>query len=106
MIRTMTRRSGWCLAAACLGACVINEPEPPALSSVDQYGMNMQGMNMQGMNMQSMNMQGMNMQGIMLDGATIGPHNLHDVHVEAGEVVAERGGQTLRGTALVGARFV
>jgi len=97
------------LIAACLGACTIDEPET---STVDQYGMNMQGMNMQGMNMQGMNMQGMNMQGMnmqgfLLDDAVIGNNqSLDDVRVERGEVIAERGGQTLRGTQLVGARFI
>jgi ADYC domain-containing protein len=75
-------------------------------SEVDQAGMNMQGMNMQGMNMQGMNMQGMNMQGFELGGATIGNNqHLSNVHVDKGEVVADRGGQTLRGTDLVGAHF-
>jgi hypothetical protein len=92
------------LVAACLGACVVQEPE---LSSVQQHGMNMQGMNMQGMNMQGMNMQGMNMQGFKLDGATIqGNAQLQNVRVVKGEVIGELGNQTLRGTSLVGARFV
>ena len=91
------------LIAACFGACTIDEPET---STVDQYGMNMQGMNMQGMNMQGMNMQGMNMQGMnmqgfLLDGATLSATTSRssNVRVERGEVVADRGGQTLRGTA-------
>ncbi|HEY5922368.1 MAG TPA: ADYC domain-containing protein [Kofleriaceae bacterium] len=98
------KEGAWLLVALGLGACLLEEPEP-ATSTVEQHGMNMQGMNMQGMNMQGMNMQGMNMQGFMFDGATITNHNLDDVRVVKGEVIAERGGHTLRGTALVGARF-
>jgi hypothetical protein len=100
-------RGAWLAAAACLGACQIDEPDTATL---DQYGMNMQGMNMQGMNMQGMNMQGMNMQGMNMQGmnmqgATLGSHSLDNVRIVKGEVFADRGGQTLRGTALSGARF-
>jgi hypothetical protein len=65
----------------------------------------MQGMNMQGMNMQGMNMQGMNMQGMNMQGATLGSHQLQNLRIVKGEVIAERGGHTLRDTSLTGARF-
>jgi hypothetical protein len=105
MMVTMSKRALMLLAIA---GCTIDEP---TMSTIDQYGMNMQGMNMQGMNMQGMNMQGMNMQGMnmqgfQLGGATLGGRDLVNVRVEAGEVVAERDGVTLRGAALVGAHFV
>src|ERR1044071_315990 len=110
MITVMRTRAAWAVVG-CLGACTIDEPAP-TLSSVDQYGMNMQGMNMQGMNMQGMNMQGMNMQGMNMQGmnmqgATFGTGNasLNNVHIEKGELVASHGSQTLRGTQLVGAKF-
>jgi hypothetical protein len=91
-----------------MAACTIEEP---ATSTVDQYGMNMQGMNMQGMNMQGMNMQGMNMQGMNmqgfeLGGVTLAGSQLTNVRVEKGELVANRGATTLRGTALVGAHLI
>ena len=57
-----------------------------------------------GINMQGINMQGMAMHGFLVDGVTLdGP--LQNVRVERGEVVAERGATTLRGTALVGAHL-
>jgi hypothetical protein len=83
-------------------ACGIDEP---STASVEQAGMNMQGMNMQGMNMQGMNMQGMNMQGFELGNATLHGSNLQNVRVENGELVADRGAVTLRGTSLVGANL-
>ncbi|MGE0867422.1 MAG: ADYC domain-containing protein [Kofleriaceae bacterium] len=91
-----------------LAACQVDDLE---MSSVEQagmnmQGMNMQGMNMQGMNMQGMNMQGMNMQGMNMQGATMGGVNLANVRIVKGEVIAERNGQTLRGTALIGAHFM
>jgi hypothetical protein len=91
------------LVLSLAGACTI--VDAPTTASTEQAGMNMQGMNMQGMNMQGMNMQGMNMQGFRLDGVTLAGSSLSNVRVERGEVVAERGGVTLRGTALVGAHF-
>jgi hypothetical protein len=100
----MTRLQFCAALCAVLCACGI---EPPAAETdtVAQAGMNMQGMNMQGMNMQGMNMQGMTMQGMRLDGATMSGDALTNVRVEKGEVVAERGGTTLRGTQLVGAHL-
>jgi hypothetical protein len=61
---------------------------------------------MQGMNMQGMNMQGMNMQGFELGGVTLAGSQLSNVRVEKGELVANRGATTLRGTALVGAHLI
>jgi hypothetical protein len=104
MIMTMPNRL-WLLAAGIsLGACTV-DVEDVDTSTVSQNGMNMQGMNMQGMNMQGMNMQGMNMQGFELDSATISGASLSNLRVERGELVAERDGVTVRGTALVGARL-
>jgi len=97
------RNAGVCaLLVLCCGACELDEV---ATATVEQHGMNMQGMNMQGMNMQGMNMQGMNMQGMNMQGATLAGISLANVHVERGELVAERDGVTLRGSALAGARF-
>jgi hypothetical protein len=45
------------------------------------------------------------MHGFLVDGATQNGAALHNVHVERGEVVADSGGTTLRGTALVGAHL-
>jgi hypothetical protein len=102
---TMTR---FHICCATLGltllACGVESSSPPT-STTEQPGMNLQGMNLQGMNLQGMNLQGMNLQGILVDGATLSGAPLTNVRVERGEVVAEQGGATLRGTALVGAQF-
>ena len=74
-------------------------------STTIQPGINMQGINMQGINMQGINMQGMAMHGFLVDGAKLGGVVLNSVHVDRGEVVADRGAETLRGTALTGAHF-
>ena len=87
-----------------LWACGV-EPPSASTSTADQPGMTLQGMTLQGMTLQGMTLQGMNMQGILVDGATLSGDPLSYVRVERGEVVAERGGATLRGTALVGAQF-
>jgi hypothetical protein len=62
-------------------------------------------MTMQGMTMQGTLLQGMTMQGMSLDGATLSGDALGNVRVERGELVAERGSITLRGTALVGVQL-
>jgi hypothetical protein len=74
-------------------------------SSIEQPGVNMQGVNMQGVNMQGVNMQGMNLLGYRSAGARLSGAALDNVRVERGEVVAELGLATLRGTALAGAHF-
>jgi hypothetical protein len=101
-----------CAIGIALSACSGLEPPGEAAgdggddtATTEQHGMTMQGMTMQGMTMQGMTMQGMTMQGMRLDGATLGGDSLTNVRVEHGEVVAERDGTTLRGTALVGAHF-
>jgi hypothetical protein len=86
-----------------LCACVTAEP---SLSIAEQAGMEMQGMEMQGMEMQGMEMQGMEMQGMQLGNATLSGVGLTNVRVERGELVAQRGATTLRGTALVGAHLL
>ena len=70
------------LALVMLAACQLDEP---ATGTVEQHGMNMQGMNMQG--------------------ASLAGIDLANVRVEKGELVADENGDTLRGTALVGAHF-
>jgi hypothetical protein len=103
---TMTR---FHICSATLGmmfwACGVESSITNATTTTEQPGMNLQGMNLQGMNLQGMNLQGLNLQGILVAGATLAGDPLAYVRVERGEVVAEQGGATLRGTALVGAQF-
>ena len=88
-----------------LCACGVESSDPTPTRSTEQAGMSLQGMSLQGMSLQGMSLQGMSMQGILVDGATLAGGALEHVRVERGEVVAEQGGATLRGTALVGAHF-
>jgi hypothetical protein len=71
-----------------VGACTV--VDAPSTSATEQAGMNMQGMNMQG---------------FRLDSVTLAGSSLSNVRVERGEVVGQRGANTLRGTSLVGAHF-
>jgi ADYC domain-containing protein/pentapeptide repeat protein len=91
----------WCAAVlTAAGGCGVEQPVET--SSTQQYGVNMQGVNMQGVNMQGVNMQGVNMQGFELGNATLTGNSLSNLHVERGELVANRGATTLRGTQLTG----
>jgi hypothetical protein len=83
-----------------VGACDVVET-----STAEQAGENLQGENLQGENLQGENLQGMSMQGIRLTGATLSGVALTRVQIDRGELVAQRGSDTLRGTQLVGARF-
>jgi len=86
-------------------ACGVDPPAPVATATTEQPGMSLQGMSLQGMSLQGMSLQGMSLQGILVAGASLGGSPLDNVRVERGEVVAEQGGVTLHGTALLGAQF-
>ncbi|HET7506430.1 MAG TPA: ADYC domain-containing protein [Kofleriaceae bacterium] len=88
---------------AALAAC--DAVELDATSPVEQAFINNQGTTMQGLNLQGASLAGMTMQGFRVDGATLSGEPLSQVRVERGELVAERGPSTLRGTALVGAHL-
>ncbi len=94
-------------AALGLAACACNavETSGPETSSAEQAEINTQGVRLQGVRLQGVRLQGMNLLGIRFDGATLSGAALDNVRVERGEVVAEQGGVTLRGTALAGAHF-
>src|SRR5262249_16521916 len=78
----------------------------PNTAAVEQEGATLQGATLQGATLQGATLQGMNLQGILVAGATLADAPLDNVRVERGEVLAEQGGATLRGTALVGAHFL
>jgi ADYC domain len=88
-----------------LCACGVVETAPLETATAEQAGIQMQGIQMQGIQMQGIQMQGIQMQGIRLDGMTLAGAGLGGVRVERGELVAQRGTTTLRGTALTGAQF-
>jgi hypothetical protein len=88
-----------------LSACAVESSDPPPTAAVEQAGVTLQGVTLQGVTLQGVTLQGMSLQGILATGATLAGCPLDNVRVERGEVVAERGGVTLRGAALVGAQF-
>src|ERR1041384_144653 len=100
----MTRLSVYC-AVSGLAACGVVETSTTETSTTEQNGETMQGETMQGETMQGETMQGMSMQGMLLGGATLSGVALSGVHVDRGEVVAQQGSTTLRGTSLIGAHF-
>jgi hypothetical protein len=89
-------------------ACGVESPGPAPTAptaTIEQQGVTLQGVTLQGVTLQGVTLQGMTLQGIMVSGATLADDPLGHVRVERGEVVAEQGGATLRGTALAGAQF-
>jgi hypothetical protein len=88
-----------------LCACGVEPPASAPTASIEQQGASLQGASLQGASLQGASLQGMNLQGILVSGATLDGCALDNVRVERGEVVAERAGVTLRGTALAGAQF-
>src|ERR1043165_3060532 len=78
---------------AALYACQVVEET----SVGEQAGSNLQGSNLQGSNLQGSNLQGMSLQGFLVDGAVLEGVALTGLHVEKGELVAQRGADTLRG---------
>ncbi len=87
-------------AGVALGGCDVVE-----VSTAEQAGETQQGETQQGENLQGENLQGMNMLGIRLQGGTLSGIALTNVRIDRGEVVAQRGPDTLRGTSLEGAHF-
>jgi len=85
-----------------LSACEVVETEI-STGETEQAGVTMQGVTMQGVTMQGVTMQGMSLQGFRLGEATLGSVPLSNLRVYRGELFAERGGVTLRGTSLAGA---
>src|SRR5689334_19882668 len=79
-------------------ACAVEET-----AVAEQQGMTIQGRALQGIALNGMTIQGMSMLGFQFDGATLDGVALENVHVDKGELVAERDGATLRGTQLIGA---
>ena len=74
-------------------------------STAEQAGEQLQGEQLQGEQLQGEQLQGMHMQGIRFQGATLSGVPLTHVQIDRGELVAQRGADTLRGTQLAGAQF-
>jgi hypothetical protein len=91
------------ILAFTLVACGAVETPAEVTSTAEQFNVKRQGMEMQGMEMQGMEMQGMEMQGMRLGTMTMSSETLRNVRVVKGELIAERGSNTLRGTELIGA---
>ena len=90
----------WAGISMALCACEVVET-----STAEQAGMNLQGTSLLGINLQGPSLLDMTVRGYRPDGATLWGSVLEDVRVERGEVIADRGPITLRGTALVGAHL-
>jgi hypothetical protein len=100
------KQSSCALLAMTVVACGVVDATPGELTSTaEQSSVKRQGMEMQGMEMQGMEMQGMEMQGMRLEGVTMSGDTLRHVRVVKGELFADRGSNTLRGTQLIGARL-
>jgi hypothetical protein len=93
------------VATLCVSLCACEVVEVVETSTAEQHGMTLQGMTLQGMTLQGMTLQGMTLQGFRFDAATLDGASLMNLRVEQGELVAERGNVTLRGTALAGVRL-
>jgi len=89
-----------------LGACEVVETSTTAQAGTELQGTELQGTELQGTELQGTELQGMAMQGVRFDGATLSGQPLQHVRVERGELVAERGSNTLRGAGLVGAHLL
>jgi hypothetical protein len=98
----MTNLRIYTVAALVISFCACEAVET---STAEQPGISMQGISMQGISMQGISMQGMRMLGFQVDAATLGGAPLTNLRVYRGEVIAQRGGITLRGTALAGAQL-
>ncbi|HWU88859.1 MAG TPA: ADYC domain-containing protein [Kofleriaceae bacterium] len=83
-------------------ACALDEVET---STGEQAGSNLQGSNLQGVSLQGMTVANATMQGFRSAGASLGGASLTNLRVERGELIAEQGSVTLRGTALAGAQL-
>jgi len=92
---------GVTIAAVFSGCAVVDET-----STAEQAGEQLQGEQLQGEQLQGEQLQGMSMQGIRLQGATLSGVPLTHVQIDRGELVAQRGSDTLRGTQLLGAHFM
>jgi hypothetical protein len=84
-----------------LAACDVVEVEET--SSVADPLWTMQGRELQGINIQGASLAGMVIQGFRFDSGTLAGAPLSNLRVERGELVAESGATTLRGTSLTGA---
>jgi hypothetical protein len=91
-----------CVAALCGSACAAGAVE---ISIDEQAGTELQGTELQGTQLQGTELQGMQLQGFQVAGATLGGVALVNLHVEQGEVVAERNQTPLRGPLLTGAHL-
>ena len=99
----MTRFCIICLAA--LGA-IYCSPDVFENTVTQGFGSNPQGRELQGTQLAGAQLDGMVMQGFRFADATRNGSALGNVRIERGEIVAEQGQTTLRGTDLIGAHFL
>jgi hypothetical protein len=97
----MTRNIVIRAATLCLVACAGDLMEGGEAQALEQQ----QGQTLYGINLQGESLRDMSMLGFSVNGATLSGTALTNVRVERGELVAQRGSTTLRGTALSHAHF-
>jgi hypothetical protein len=85
-----------------LWACDVVETPEVETSTTEQAGRQLQGRQLQGRQLQGRQLQGSQLQGMRLSDATLSGATLANVRVSRGELLADCGGTTLRGTALAG----
>src|SRR5262245_11246185 len=98
----MMRYSVCCVGSLCLSLVACVEAE---ISRDEQAAVVTQGTPLQGTPLQGISLSGTTMQGFLFDGAALNGLGLTNVRVEKGELVAEQGAATVRGTALNGTQL-
>jgi hypothetical protein len=105
----MTRFAIVCLAAVCASYCsydTVDTGDTVATGTAEQDVSQMQGSQIQGTSLLGSDAQNMTMQGFQYTAATLNDAALDNLHIENGELVAQQGQATLRGTALAEAHLL
>jgi ADYC domain len=90
----------------CVALCAFScSTEVVETSENAQFTLREQGIQLQGIQLQGIQLQGMRMLGFQFANATLNGIALQNLRVDKGELVAEQGQVTLRGTGLLNARL-
>jgi hypothetical protein len=100
--RRISRIVTVCIAGLCALAYACQSIEE-RISEAEQAGSSLNGSSLNGSSLNGSSLNGMTLLGFSVVGATQDDVPLMDLRVEGGELVAERGGVTLRGSGFAGA---